>query len=254
MTTPSGGTADLVAELRAQAQAAVARAVETREQVAREINEVRDQATAVAAALESGARQSAELLTAESQRSNEAIIGEARSMAAAAIAEAEAQAASIRVTATAAGDEADAALARAEVRHESAAVQADALRLTARREATIHRRRQLEDTHHAAHTRLDGVSDTISRLGVTLEDLGQALADLSPVTTRLRADIATPPPGFPPEREEPAGDAESPVEPTAESTEPVEPVEPVEPAERRVENLFDFPDSASDRGRGVRHR
>ncbi len=191
MTTPSGGgTADLVAELRAQAEAARARAAETNEQVAREVVEVLEQAKAVAGALEAAARGSAELASAESQRSDDSLIAEARAAAAAKIAEAEATAASIRVTAAESAEEATAALARAEVRRESAAVQADALRLTARREAGIQRRQLLEETHDAAHASIDGVSGTIARLGGTLEDLGNALKDLPPATTRLRAELA----------------------------------------------------------------
>ncbi|RHW25541.1 hypothetical protein D0Z08_18720 [Nocardioides immobilis] len=115
MTTSSGGgTAELVAELRAQAQAAVDRAAETKEQVALEVVEVRQQADAVAAALEAGARQTAATMAADGQRSDEVVISQARATAAAAIAEAEAQAASIRVTAAAFADESSAALARAE--------------------------------------------------------------------------------------------------------------------------------------------
>lgn len=231
VTTPSGGgTADLVAELRAQAQAAVERAVETKVQVGREVVEVRQQADAVAAALDAGARQTAETMAAEAQRADDVVISQARATAAAAIAEAEAQAASIRVTAAATADEATASLARAEVRHESAAVQADALRLTARREASLHRRQQLEETRHLAHEQLDGVSDTISRLGVTLEDLAKALADLPPTTTRLRAEITAP---------EPAGD----LTPTTDDA-----------AGTAGGNLFDPPASMAERLRRVRHR
>lgn len=242
VTTPSGpsggGTADLVAELRAQAQAAVARAADTKEQVTREVVEVRQQAEAVADALEAGARQAAETMAADGQRSDDVVISQARATAAAAIAESEAQAASIRVTAAASADEASAALARAEVRHESAAVQADALRLTARREASLHRRQQLEETDHLAHEQLDGVSDTISRLGVTLEDLARALADLPPTTTRLRAGITA---------VEPAG---APVQEPAADPAPAKD-EAAGPAGR---NLFDPPGSMSERLRRVRNR
>jgi len=191
VSTPlGGGTGALVAELREQAEAAVTRAAETAAQVAREVVEVREQADAVAAALEAGARQSAEAATADAQRADEAVIAGARSTAAAAIAEAEAKSASIRVTAAAFADDATAALARAEVRRESAAVQADALRLTTRREATMHRRQQLDETHHHAHAQLDAVSDAVSRLGVSLQDLSKSIADLTPALARLRAEQA----------------------------------------------------------------
>ncbi len=193
MTTSSGGgTAELVAELRAQAEAARARAVETKVQVAREVVEVLEQAKAVSDALATGARESAEHATAESRRTDEALIADARAEAASTIAAAEAKAAGIRVTAAESGDESSAALARAEVRRESAAVQADALRLTARREAGIHRRQLLEETHDAAHSSLDSVSDMIARLGVTLEDMGQTLTEIPPSTARLRAELAAP--------------------------------------------------------------
>ena len=156
VTTPlGGGTADLVAELRAQAEAAVIRAAETKDQVAREVVEVRAQADAVAAALDDGARQAADRTTADGERLDATVLAEARAQAASAIAEAEAKAASIRVTAAEAADDAAAALARAEVRRDSAAVQADALRLTARREATMNRRQQLDDIHQVAHGQLD---------------------------------------------------------------------------------------------------
>lgn len=192
VTSPlGGGTADLVAELRAQAEAAVVRAAETAEQVAREVVEVRQQAGAVATALEEGARHAAEAAEAEARRASEAIIAEARATSAAAIAEAEAKAASIRVTAAAHADEAQAALARAEVRRESASVQADALRLTARREATLHRRQQLDDTHQVGNEQLDAVSDAVARLGVTLELLSQSIAEMSPVSARLHTEIPT---------------------------------------------------------------
>jgi len=241
VTTPSGnsggGTADLVAELRAQAQAAVGRAAETKEQVGREVVEVRRQADAVAAAVEAGARQSAETMAADAQRSDDVVVSQARAAAAAAIAEAEAQAASIRVTAAAVADESSAALARAEVRHESAAVQADALRLTARREASLHRRQQLEETHHLAHEQLDGVSDTISRLGVTLEDLAKALADLPPTTARLRAEITALEPA-----DAAQGSATDPAPATDKAAGPA------------GENLFDPPGSMSERLRRVRNR
>lgn len=187
-TPPGGGTADLVAELRQQAEAAVARAAETSEQVSREVVDVRRQAEAVAAALEEGARQAAEQAEADRRRADDAVLEEARASAASIIAEAEAQAASIRVSAAAAADDARAALARAEVRRESAAVQADALRLTARREAAMHRRRELEETRTAGDAHIDAVSDVASRLAVTLDSLAGAVADVAPETARLRAD------------------------------------------------------------------
>ena len=190
MTTPlGGGTADLVAELRAQAEAAITRAAETKEQVAREVVEVRAQANAVAAALDGGARQAAEAVAAQGERTDATVLAEARAQAASAIAEAEAKAASIRVTAAEAADDAAAALARAEVRRESAAVQADALRLTARREATMDRRQQLDETHQVAHGQLDAASDVVSRLSVTLEDLSKTLTEIGPTTARLHADL-----------------------------------------------------------------
>jgi hypothetical protein len=191
-TSPGGGTADLVAELRAQAEAAAVRATETAEQVAREVVEVREQAEAVAAALEAGARHAAEAAAAESAQADDALVNEARAAAAAVIAEAEAKAASIRVTAAAAADDAKAALARAEVRKESAAVQADALRLTARREAAMHRRQQLEETHQVGNGQLDAVSDVVSRLGVTLENLSSSLSEVGPASSRLHAEIPAP--------------------------------------------------------------
>ncbi len=190
VTTPlGGGTADLVAELRAQAEAAVTRAAETKDQVAREVVEVRAQADAVAAALEGGARQAAEAVTAEAARTDVTVLAEARAQAASAIAEAEAKAASIRVSAAEAADDATAALARAEVRHDSAAVQADALRLTTRRGATMDRRHRLDETHQVAHGQLNAASDVVSRLGVTLEDLSKALTEIGPATARLHADL-----------------------------------------------------------------
>ena len=134
----------------------------------------------------------ADAAAAEAQRADDAIIGEARAAAAATIAEAEAKAASIRVTAAAYADDAQAALARAEVRRESAAVQADALRLTARREATMHRRQQLDDTHQAGNDQLDAVSDVVARLGVTLESLSQSISEVSPASAQLHAEIPTP--------------------------------------------------------------
>ena len=167
----------------------MARAEETKEQVAREVVEVREQAAAVAAALEASARQAAELVTAEGERADAAALAEAQAQAAAAIAEAEAKSASVRVAAAEAADDANAALARAEVRRESAAVQADALRLTARREATMHRRQQLDETHQVANGRLDSASDLVVRLGVALEDLSTALSDLSPRTAEVRAGL-----------------------------------------------------------------
>lgn len=190
MTTPlGGGTADLVAELRAQAEAAITRAAETKEQVAREVVEVRAQANAVAAALDGGARQAAEAVTAQGEQTDATVVAEARAQAASAIAEAEAKAASIRVTAAEAADDAAAALARAEVRRESAAVQADALRLTARREATMDRRQQLDETNQVAHGQVDAASDVVSRLSVTLEDLSKTLTEIGPTTARLHADL-----------------------------------------------------------------
>ncbi|MDZ5620309.1 hypothetical protein [Nocardioides bizhenqiangii] len=190
MTTPlGGGTADLVAELRAQAEAAVARAAETKEQVAREVVEVREQARAVAAALEAGARQSAETIISDGEQSDAAALADARAAAASAIAEAEAQAASIRVTAAEAADDAAAALARAEVRRESAAVQADALRATARREAALHRRQQLDEIHQTAHGHLDATSDVVSGLCVALDDLSTTLSGIPSTNAGLRADL-----------------------------------------------------------------
>ena len=190
VTTPlGGGTADLVAELRAQAEAAVVRAADTKEQVSREVLEVREQANAVAAALDAGAREAAEAVIADSLQADDAILAEAHASAASAVAEAEAQAASIRVAAAEAADDAAAALARAEVRRESAAVQADALRLTARREASMHRRQQLDETHRLAHGHLDSTSDVVARLGVTLEDLSKTLGEIAPVTAGLHADL-----------------------------------------------------------------
>lgn len=165
------------------------RAAETKDQVAREVVEVRAQADAVAAALDDGARQAADRTTADGERLDATVLAEARAQAASAIAEAEAKAASIRVTAAEAADDAAAALARAEVRRDSAAVQADALRLTARREATMNRRQQLDDIHQVAHGQLDSASDLVSRLGVTLEDLSATLTEIGPVTARLHADI-----------------------------------------------------------------
>lgn len=186
-----GGTADLVAELRAQAEAAVVRAAETKTQVGREVVEVREQAEAVAAALKEGARQAAEIAEAESRRADEAAIAQAQARAAATIAEAEAQAASTRVGAAAVADEASAALARAEVRRESAAVQADALRLTARRESTLHRRQQLEEVNRVGNGQIDAVSDVIARVGSTLDALARSLSEMSPVAARLHSEIAT---------------------------------------------------------------
>ena len=190
VTTPlGGGTADLVAELRAQAEAAVVRAADTKEQVSCEVLEVREQAKAVAAALDAGARETAEAVIADGKQADDAILAEAHATAASAIADAEAQAASIRVTAAEAADDAAAALARAEVRRESAAVQADALRLTARREASMHRRQQLDETHRLAHGHLDSASDVVARLGVTLEDLSTTLGEIAPITASLHADL-----------------------------------------------------------------
>lgn len=190
-TSDGGGTADLVAELRAQAEAAVVRAAETKEQVGREVIEVRQQAEAVAAALEDGARLAAETAEAEVRRADEAAIAQAQARAAATIAEAEAQAASARVGAAALADEAAAALARAEVRRESAAVQADALRLTARRESTLHRRQQLEETSRVGNGQIDAVSDVIARVGSTLDPLAKSLSEISSVAARLHTEIAT---------------------------------------------------------------
>lgn len=210
-TPPGGGTADLVAELRAQAEAAVTRAAETKEQVAREVVEVREQATAVAAALEAGAQQAADAVSADGQRSAAAILAEAQATAASTIAEAEAKAASIRVNAAEAANDANAALARAEVRRESAAVQADALRLTARREATMHRRQQLDETHQLAHGHLDAASDVVAHLGVTLDGLSTTLSEVGPTTARLRNDLAasSPDPLEPPASTSEPGGAES---------------------------------------------
>jgi hypothetical protein len=189
-TSPGGGTADLVAELRAQAEAAVARAAETKEQVAREVVEVRAQATAVAAAVEAGARQTADAAIAAAAEEDVVTIADARAQAASAIAEAEAKAASIRVAAAEGADEAAAALARAEVRRESAAVQADALRLTARREAAMERRQQLDEAREVADGRLDAASDMVARMGVALEDLSSVLSGIAPASAQLRAETA----------------------------------------------------------------
>ena len=181
VTTPfGGGTADLVAELRAQAEAAVVRAAETAEQVAREVVEVREQADAVAAALEAGARQAAEAATADGR-------AEATPSSPRPAPPRPPRSPRPRPRPPASGspppayaDDAQAALARAEVRRESAAVQADALRLTARREATMHRRQQLDDTHQVGNGQLDAVSDVVARLGVTLESLSQSIAEVPP--------------------------------------------------------------------------
>ncbi|RHW25540.1 hypothetical protein D0Z08_18715 [Nocardioides immobilis] len=112
--------------------------------------------------------------------------------------------------------------------------------MTARREASLHRRQQLEETHHLAHGQLDSVSDTISRLGVTLEDLAKALTDLPPTTARLRADITAP---------EQAGTATPSQETAADAAPTTDDASMPAPG-----NLFDPPGTMADRLRRVRHR
>lgn len=194
MTTSGrgGSTAELVAELRAQADAAVVRAAETKEQVAREVGEVKQQAESVARALQASAQQSADQVLVEGGRRDEALVTEARANAAAMIADAEAKAAGIRVAAAELADDANAVLARAEVRHESAAIQADALRLTARREAALHRRQLLDETSDVAHRRIDAVSDVVARLGSTLDGLTRTLVDLAPASAKLHSELGAP--------------------------------------------------------------
>lgn len=179
--------ATLLADLRAQAAAASARAAETVQRVETEVAEVRDQALAVAAALEQDARRSAGH-TADADHAVEAILADAQERAEAIRTEGATQAASIRAEAAAEADDAAAALSLAESRKRTAERQAQTLRVSVREAVEAHRTEQLASMREEADARIDAALAAAARLGLALDTLSTALGGASAGAARPGAE------------------------------------------------------------------